>query len=92
MPVTAMSLPPQTPDFRCRQFPAAAALDDGLWLLIIASIAIAVYSANTVPGQRGSVHAANWLFRLVIGDVGCRPCRSVVYPKALWIVLRGVVN
>jgi hypothetical protein len=24
-----MSLSPQTPDFRCRQFPAAAALDDG---------------------------------------------------------------
>jgi hypothetical protein len=71
MPVTAMSLSPQTPDFRCRQFPAAAArwTTGGFWLLIITSIAIAIYSANTVPGQRTSVHAANWLFRLVIGGM-----------------------
>jgi uncharacterized membrane protein YphA (DoxX/SURF4 family) len=37
------------------------------WLLLIASVAIAVYAYATIPQQRRGQHVAQWLFRLVIG-------------------------
>jgi uncharacterized membrane protein YphA (DoxX/SURF4 family) len=38
-----------------------------LWLLLLASVAIALYAWTKVPGQRRYRFAANWLFRLLIG-------------------------
>jgi len=37
------------------------------WLLVLASIAIAVYAFRTVPGQRSLKHVSNWGFRFLIG-------------------------
>jgi uncharacterized membrane protein YphA (DoxX/SURF4 family) len=37
------------------------------WLLVLASIAIAVYVYLKIPGQRHLEHVSNWAFRLVIG-------------------------
>jgi len=37
------------------------------WLLLLASIAIAVYAYATIEGQRSPYHVANWIFRLLIG-------------------------
>ena len=37
------------------------------WLLILASIAIALYAWTQLPEQRQSRHIANWLFRFLIG-------------------------
>jgi len=37
------------------------------WLLVLASIAIAVYVYRTVPAQRSIEHLSNWVFRLLIG-------------------------
>lgn len=38
-----------------------------LWLLLLASIAIAVYTYRTAPGQRGIAHVGNWFFRVLVG-------------------------
>src|SRR6516165_11195558 len=37
------------------------------WLLVLGSIAIAVYVYRTMPGQRTVEHVGNWVFRLLIG-------------------------
>jgi hypothetical protein len=37
------------------------------WLLVLASIAIAVYVYRTIPTQRTIEHLSNWAFRLMIG-------------------------
>jgi uncharacterized membrane protein YphA (DoxX/SURF4 family) len=37
------------------------------WLLVLASIAVAVYAFRTVPGQRSLEHVGNWAFRFLIG-------------------------
>src|SRR5690349_15983956 len=37
------------------------------WLLICASVAIAVYAYRTIPGQGTLAHLGNWGFRLFIG-------------------------
>ncbi len=37
------------------------------WLLLLASIAIAVYVWRKVPGQRSPEHVGNWAIRLLIG-------------------------
>jgi uncharacterized membrane protein YphA (DoxX/SURF4 family) len=37
------------------------------WLLVLGSIAIAVYVYSTMPEQRRFEHVGNWIFRLVIG-------------------------
>jgi hypothetical protein len=37
------------------------------WLLVLASIAIAIYVYSTMPEQRRFEHVGNWIFRLVIG-------------------------
>ena len=37
------------------------------WLLVLASIAIAVYAFRTVPRQRSLEHVSNWGFRFLIG-------------------------
>src|SRR5882762_10362785 len=37
------------------------------WLLVLASIAIAVYAFRTMPGQRSLKHVSNWGFRFLIG-------------------------
>jgi hypothetical protein len=37
------------------------------WLLVLASIAIAVYVLLKTPGQRTIEHVSNWVFRLLIG-------------------------
>src|SRR5712691_6367659 len=37
------------------------------WLLVLASIAIAVHVYRTIPGQRTIEHVSNWAFRLLIG-------------------------
>ena len=37
------------------------------WLLLIASIAIAVYAHRTIPGQRSLAHVGNWAARLLVG-------------------------
>src|SRR5262249_35903443 len=39
------------------------------WLLLIGSIAIAVYVANTIQGQRTARHLGNWLCRFIIGTM-----------------------
>jgi uncharacterized membrane protein YphA (DoxX/SURF4 family) len=37
------------------------------WLLVLASIVIAVYAFSTVPGQRTATHVCDWVFRVLIG-------------------------
>ena len=37
------------------------------WLLMLASVAIAVYAFVTIPGQRRGVHLCNLVFRFLIG-------------------------
>ena len=37
------------------------------WLLLLGSIAIAVYVYSTMPEQRRIEHVGNWIFRLLIG-------------------------
>jgi hypothetical protein len=37
------------------------------WLLVLGSIAIAVYVFSTMPEQRRFEHVGNWIFRLLIG-------------------------
>jgi uncharacterized membrane protein YphA (DoxX/SURF4 family) len=37
------------------------------WLLVLASITIAIYVYSTMPEQRRFEHVGNWIFRLVIG-------------------------
>ena len=37
------------------------------WVLVLASLAIAVYAFATIPGQRRVTHIWNWGFRFVIG-------------------------
>ncbi len=37
------------------------------WLLLLASIAIAIYVSRRIPGQRSIEHISNWVFRLLIG-------------------------
>jgi uncharacterized membrane protein YphA (DoxX/SURF4 family) len=37
------------------------------WLLVLGSIAIAIYVYRRIPGQRSWEHVANWVFRLLIG-------------------------
>ena len=37
------------------------------WLFIVASIAIALYAAARVPGQRSGVHLGRWIVRFLIG-------------------------
>jgi len=39
------------------------------WLLILGSVAIAVYVYSTVAGQRSVEHVANWIFRFLIGSM-----------------------
>jgi hypothetical protein len=39
------------------------------WVLMIASIAIAVYALATIPEQRRVVHLGNWACRVVIGGM-----------------------
>jgi uncharacterized membrane protein YphA (DoxX/SURF4 family) len=38
-----------------------------LWLLVLASIFIAVYAFSTIPGQRSATHVCDWGFRVLIG-------------------------
>jgi uncharacterized membrane protein YphA (DoxX/SURF4 family) len=37
------------------------------WVLVLASLAIAVYTFATIPGQRRVTHLWNWAFRFLIG-------------------------
>jgi uncharacterized membrane protein YphA (DoxX/SURF4 family) len=37
------------------------------WLLVLASIGIAIYAFRTIPGQRSYEHVCNWAFRFFIG-------------------------
>jgi len=37
------------------------------WLLLLASIAIAIHVCRRIPGQRSIEHVSNWVFRLLIG-------------------------
>jgi len=37
------------------------------WLLVLGSIAVAVYVYRTMPEQRTIEHVSNWVFRLLIG-------------------------
>jgi uncharacterized membrane protein YphA (DoxX/SURF4 family) len=37
------------------------------WVLGLASIAIAIYTFRTIPGQRTGEHVADWIFRFLIG-------------------------
>jgi hypothetical protein len=37
------------------------------WVLVLGSIAIAIYVYRRIPGQRSWEHVANWVFRLLIG-------------------------
>src|ERR1700741_996937 len=37
------------------------------WVLVLASLAIAVYAFAAIPGQRRATHLWNWVFRLLIG-------------------------
>ena len=37
------------------------------WILVLASLAIAVYAFAAISGQRRAAHAWNWVFRLLIG-------------------------
>jgi uncharacterized membrane protein YphA (DoxX/SURF4 family) len=39
------------------------------WLLMLGSVAIAVYVYSTVAGQRSVEHVANWIFRFLIGSM-----------------------
>ena len=49
-------------------FLSAASWTTGVfWVLILASIAIAVYAWANIEGQRAPRHLANWMFRFLIG-------------------------
>ena len=37
------------------------------WMLLLGSVAIAVYVYRTIPGQRSIEHIGNWAIRLLIG-------------------------
>ena len=37
------------------------------WVLVLASLAIAVYAFAAMPGQRRATHLWNWVFRFLIG-------------------------
>ena len=37
------------------------------WVLVLASVVIAVYALITIPGQRRATHLFDWLFRFLIG-------------------------
>jgi uncharacterized membrane protein YphA (DoxX/SURF4 family) len=37
------------------------------WVLVLASVAIAVYALITIPGQRRATHLFDWVFRFLIG-------------------------
>ena len=37
------------------------------WVLVLASLAIAVFAFATIPGQRCATHLWNWVFRFLIG-------------------------
>ena len=37
------------------------------WVLVLASLAIAVYAFAAIPGQRRATHLWNWVFRFLIG-------------------------
>lgn len=37
------------------------------WVLVLASIAIAVYAFSTIRSQRNATHVCDWAFRLLIG-------------------------
>jgi len=37
------------------------------WVLVLASLAIAVYAFATIPDQRRVTHLWNWVFRFLIG-------------------------
>lgn len=37
------------------------------WLLVLGSVAIAVYVFRTIPGQQTATHVCNWAFRFFIG-------------------------
>lgn len=39
------------------------------WLLLVASIAIAVYAYSAIPGQRRPAHLGDWAFRFIIGGM-----------------------
>jgi hypothetical protein len=39
------------------------------WLLILGSIAIAIYAFATIPSQRSLRHVADWVFRFLIGSM-----------------------
>src|SRR5919201_2010757 len=43
------------------------------WLLLVASIAIAIHVYRSIPGQRSIEHVSNWAFRLVIGCMWWQP-------------------
>ena len=48
------------------------------WLLMLCSIAIAVYAFATIPSQRSLRHVADWVFRFLIG--------SMWWQQTLWKV------
>jgi uncharacterized membrane protein YphA (DoxX/SURF4 family) len=37
------------------------------WVLVLATVAIAVYALITIPGQRRATHLFDWVFRFLIG-------------------------
>ena len=37
------------------------------WLLLLASVAVAVYAFRSIPGQRSASNIGNWAFRVLIG-------------------------
>jgi hypothetical protein len=37
------------------------------WILVVASIAIAIYALATIRSQRSATHVCDWVFRLLIG-------------------------
>jgi hypothetical protein len=37
------------------------------WLLLLASVAVAVYAFRSIPGQRSASNTGNWAFRVLIG-------------------------
>jgi len=39
------------------------------WLLILGSIAIAIYAWASIESQRSPRHLSNWIFRLLIGSM-----------------------
>jgi uncharacterized membrane protein YphA (DoxX/SURF4 family) len=58
------------PLFDVLQFLSAPAWTTGiLWLLLVASVAIAAYAWLRIPGQRRAANLGDWLFRLLIGSM-----------------------